>query len=93
QYQRAIDFHQQSLEIKREIGDRHGEANRLFGMAGALAKLGKSWEAKQHYQQAKQIYQSLSLEHSVERCNTAIDQLNQIIPAQQSIHSPNVRDE
>jgi len=93
QYQRAIDFQQQFLEVGREIGDLNGEANVLLNIAMSLAKLGQSWEAKQHYQQAKQIYQSLSLEHSVERCNTAIDQLNQIIPAQQSIHSPNVRDE
>jgi Tetratricopeptide repeat len=26
QYQRAIEFHQQSLAIKQEIGDRNGEA-------------------------------------------------------------------
>ena len=29
EYRRAIDYHQQSLEIKREIGDRSGLANSL----------------------------------------------------------------
>jgi tetratricopeptide (TPR) repeat protein len=93
QYQRAIDFYQQSLEIFREIGDRHYEATALFNMAGAFAKLGQSWEAKQHYQQAKQIYQLLKLEHEVEKCNTAIYGLNQIIPEKQSIRPPQIRDE
>jgi len=93
QYQRAIDFYHLSLEIFHEVGNRHYEANALFTMARSLAKLGQSWEAKQHYQQAKQLYQLLGLEHNVEKCNTAIYGLNQIIPAQQSIRAPKVRDE
>ena len=92
QHQRAIDFHQQALEIKREIGNRHGEADSLFNIAMALAKLGETWEALQHYQQAKQIYQSLELKHEVEKCGDAIYNHNQIIPAQQSIRAPRLDD-
>jgi len=93
QYQRAIDFYHLSLEIFHEVGNRHYEANALFTMARSLAKLGQSWEAKQHYQQAKQLYQLLKLEHWVEQCNTAIYELNQIIPAQQITRAPKIRDE
>jgi len=39
QYQRAIEFHQQSLDIKREIGDRGGEANSLGSLGIAYARL------------------------------------------------------
>ena len=93
QYQRAIAFHQQSLEIKREIGDHHGEATSLFNLARTLAKRDRAWEALQHYQQATQIYQSLGLEHKVEKCATAIYELNQIIPVQQPNRAPRINDQ
>ncbi|PSB29552.1 tetratricopeptide repeat protein [Stenomitos frigidus] len=82
----VIDVLQQSLEIDREIGDRNGEADSLFNRAIDLNKLGRSWEALQHYQKAKKIYQSLGLEHRVKMCDAAIYQLNQIIPAQHPAH-------
>lgn len=61
-------------------------------MAFALNKLGRFWEALQHYQQAKQIYQALGLEHEVEEYDAAIYHLNQIIPVQQSIRVPRIDD-
>jgi len=38
-YQKAIDFHQQSLEIKREIGDRYGISASLMGLGNAYNSL------------------------------------------------------
>ena len=93
QYQQAINFSQQALDIYRAIGNRHGEAGSLFDMAKAFAKLGQSWQASQHYQQAKQIYQSLGLEHWVEKCATAIYELNRIIPVQQLTRAPRIYDQ
>ncbi len=93
QYQRAIEFYQQSLKINHKIGDRKGEAISLFNIARALAKLGKPWEACQYYQQAKQIYQALGLNHRVEKCATAIYQLNQIIPVQPPNRAPPINDQ
>ncbi len=47
--------HQQYYDIARETGDRNGEANSLFNLAIAFAKLKRRPEALQNYQQAQQI--------------------------------------
>jgi tetratricopeptide (TPR) repeat protein len=52
QYQKAIDYYQQSLAIYLEIGDRNGEANFLFGLGNTYNSLGE-------YQQAIDFYQQL----------------------------------
>jgi len=46
---------QQSYDIARKIGDRNGEANSLFNLAIAFAKLKRRLETLQNYQQAQQI--------------------------------------
>jgi tetratricopeptide (TPR) repeat protein len=95
EYQRAIEFQQQSLEIAREIENSKGHlavANFLFAIAYTLAKLDRRWEARQHYEQAQQIYESLQIDHEVEKCKTALYNLGQIIPAQ-VIRVPQIRDE
>ena len=78
QYQRAIEFHQQYGDIAREIGDRRGEANSFFNMAIALAKLNRSLEARQHFEQAKQIYKALDLDFRVQDCDGALQRLSKI---------------
>jgi tetratricopeptide (TPR) repeat protein len=81
QYQRAIDLFEQSLEIKREIGDRHGEADSLCNLALALAKYEpRQFEALTALQQARAIYAELKLDHEVEQCDAEIYAFNQIIP-------------
>jgi tetratricopeptide (TPR) repeat protein len=55
QYQRAIDFHQQSLEIKREIGDRGGEAISLGNLGNAYHSLGQYQPAIDFHQQSLAI--------------------------------------
>ena len=52
QYNRAIDFHQQSLTITREIGDRQGEGNALGSLGGAYNNLGQYNRAIDFHQQA-----------------------------------------
>ncbi|HEY9817764.1 MAG TPA: tetratricopeptide repeat protein [Candidatus Obscuribacterales bacterium] len=59
QYQQAIAFHQQSLEIAREIGDRNREG-------GSLCNLGNAYQALGQYQQAIKLYQqALDVQRSV----------------------------
>jgi tetratricopeptide (TPR) repeat protein len=60
QYQRAIDFHQQSLEIKREIGDRNGEAVSLGNLGNAYQSLGQYQRAIDFYQQWLEIAHEIS---------------------------------
>ncbi|MFM6266868.1 MAG: tetratricopeptide repeat protein, partial [Dolichospermum sp.] len=55
QYQTAIDFHQQSLKIKREIGDVQGEGNSLIGLGNAYNSLGQYQTAIDFYQQSLKI--------------------------------------
>jgi len=63
------------LENKPQIGDRRGEAHSLFNMASAFAEIKRRSEALQNYQQAQQIYESLSLDFRVEQCQSEIDRL------------------
>ncbi|MFB2969658.1 tetratricopeptide repeat protein [Aerosakkonema sp. BLCC-F183] len=55
QYQEAIRFHQQSVEIAREIGHRSGEGNSLGGLGNAYHSLGQYQEAIHFYQQSLEI--------------------------------------
>ncbi|MEH2449413.1 MAG: tetratricopeptide repeat protein, partial [Nostoc sp.] len=55
QYQRAIEFHQQSLEIKREIGDRFGEGYSLNNLSNAYNSLGQYQRAIEFFQQSLEI--------------------------------------
>jgi tetratricopeptide (TPR) repeat protein len=41
QYPRAIEFYQQSLDIKREISDRNGEGASLNNLGNAYDSLGQ----------------------------------------------------
>ena len=78
QYQRALNFHQQSLNIARAISDRGGEAISLFNLGNTLAKLNRSLEARQHLEQAKQIFKALELDFEVEKCDAALQRLSKI---------------
>jgi len=55
QYQRAIAFHQQSLDIAKKIGDIQGESNSLIGLGNAYYSLGQYERAIAFYQQSLDI--------------------------------------
>ncbi|MCC5641639.1 tetratricopeptide repeat protein [Nostoc sp. CHAB 5824] len=55
QYERAIDFLQQSLEIAKEIGYRYGEGNSLIGLGNAYNSLGQYQRAIEFLQQSLEI--------------------------------------
>ncbi|MGB6016821.1 MAG: tetratricopeptide repeat protein, partial [Nodosilinea sp.] len=58
--QRAIEFHQQSLNIKREISDHGGEADSLGNLGAAYYSLGQYQRAIEFYQQSLNIKQEIS---------------------------------
>ncbi|MEC4893551.1 MAG: tetratricopeptide repeat protein, partial [Oscillatoria sp. PMC 1051.18] len=70
-----IEFHQQQLEIAREIGDRRGEANSWFNLGNSLAKLKQKSSANNAYLHARELYQGMGLDTDVEDCNNAIHRL------------------
>jgi tetratricopeptide (TPR) repeat protein len=55
QYQRAIDYYQQSLAITGKIGNRNGEANSLIGLGNAYYSLGQYQVAIDYHQQSLTI--------------------------------------
>ena len=75
EYQKAIEFHQQSLAITREIGDRGGEASSWFNLGLTYYKLDRISEAKEAYLQARELYQALGLAVYVQKCDQAIRRL------------------
>uniref|UniRef100_UPI0039C67083 tetratricopeptide repeat protein n=1 Tax=unclassified Anabaena TaxID=2619674 RepID=UPI0039C67083 len=55
QYPRAIEFFQQSLDIKRDIGDRNGEGISLNNLGSAYNSLGQYPRAIEFFQQSLDI--------------------------------------
>ncbi|WP_257236652.1 tetratricopeptide repeat protein [Nostoc sp. 'Peltigera malacea cyanobiont' DB3992] len=55
QYQQAIDFHQQCLEISREIGDRNSEGKSLINLGLVYLYQGQYQEAIEFFQQSLDI--------------------------------------
>jgi tetratricopeptide (TPR) repeat protein len=55
QYERAIAFFQQSLDIFKDIGDIQGESNSLIGLGNAYGSLGQYERAIAFYQQSLDI--------------------------------------
>lgn len=58
-YPKAIEYHQQSLKIAREIGDRQGEANSLGNLGNAYNSLGDYPKAIEYYQQSLKIVRDI----------------------------------
>ena len=59
QYDKAIEFYQQSLAITKDIGDRSGEAGSLMSLGLAYRRLGQYDKAIEFYQQSLAIYQDI----------------------------------
>ncbi|QFS48567.1 tetratricopeptide repeat protein [Nostoc sphaeroides] len=59
QYQQAIEFYQQSLEISREIGDRNGEGSSLGNLGIAYNSLGEYQRAIEFHQQSLEIFREI----------------------------------
>jgi tetratricopeptide (TPR) repeat protein len=76
-YQRAIEFHQQSLDIAREIGDLFGEAIAWFNLGLALENLNRKSDALGAYHNARELFQRMELDANVQNCNNAIERVSQ----------------
>ena len=59
QYQRAIDYLQQALEIARAIGDRNGEGGCLGNLGSAYDSLGQYQRAIDYHQQPLEIARAI----------------------------------
>ena len=59
EYRRAIEYHEQRLQITREIGDRLGEANSVWKGALALDQLGDRPAAIARAEAALKIFEAI----------------------------------
>jgi len=82
QYPQAINLYQQQYDIAREIGNRYEEANGLNNLGSVYKSSGQYWEALEKLQQAKQLFAAIGLDYMVERCETDINEVNQLIAAE-----------
>jgi tetratricopeptide (TPR) repeat protein len=87
-YQQAIDYYRQALQILQSTGHRHFTANAWLSLGRALAKVNRKWEARSAFQNARELYQKMGLSQEVKRCNTALYQLEQVIPATSPLKAP-----
>jgi CHAT domain-containing protein len=81
QYQKAIEYYQQSLAIKKQIGDRNGEGISLNNLGSGYHSLGQYQKAIEYYQQslaiAKQIVDRKGEATSLSNLGSAYDNLGQ----------------
>lgn len=77
QYQQAIEFYQQSLDIAREIGDRNLEAIAWFNLGLSLENVNRESDALGAYRNARKLCQAMGLDAKVQDCNDAIEQISQ----------------
>ena len=82
QYPQAINLYQQQYDIARKIGNRYEEANGLNNLGSVYKSSGQYWEALEKLQQAKQLFAAIGLDYMVERCETDINEVNQLIAAE-----------
>ncbi len=59
QFQKAIQYHQLSLNIDRELGNRSGEGGSLCNLGNAYLRLGQYQQAIEYFQQALVILQKI----------------------------------
>ena len=81
QYEKALDFHEQSLAISREIDNVAGVANSLTGLGNAYDFLGQYEKALDFYEQSLAIFREISnvagVANSLNNLGNAYDSLGQ----------------
>ena len=50
--QKALDYYEQALPLRRQVGDRGGEATTLNNIGGVYSALGEKQKALDYYEQA-----------------------------------------
>ena len=55
EYVKAEEYHKKALQIKREIGDKHGESACYINLGNVFTSFGEYVKAEEYYQKALQI--------------------------------------
>ena len=64
QYYKAIDYHQESLKIFKELGERNGEASALTHIGQAYNSLGESQQAIEYFQKTLATFRQIRQRHN-----------------------------
>jgi len=59
----ALDCHTTALTLARQTGDRYQQARACHGLGDACHAAGQPGQARQHWQQARDLYVALGIPH------------------------------
>ena len=79
-HQQALDCLEESLAIRRELGDVHGQAASLRELGVTLRALGRPEEARAHWRQALALFEQLQ--------TTDADQVRALLGEQVTLRQP-----
>lgn len=76
-YQKAIEYHQQSLDIARTTGYIRGQGIAWFNLGETLENINRESDALGAYRNARGLYETMGLDNDVRDCKDAIARLSQ----------------
>ena len=88
-YSKALNFYRERIQINQDIGNQYGEAWTHIYVGQTLTKLAQKWDAKQSYESARQIFESIGLTDLIEFCDEAIRELPQVLVSEPE-HAPSI---
>ena len=74
-YQQALSLYQEALTIATEIKNPRCQAEIWFNFGKTLTKLNRIPDAMGAYRNARQFYQQMQLDHKIQECDRALEQL------------------
>ncbi|MBD2484387.1 tetratricopeptide repeat protein [Planktothrix sp. FACHB-1365] len=74
-YQQALSLYQEALTIATEIKSPQYQAEIWFNFGKTLTKLNRIPDAIGAYRNARQFYQQMQLDHKIQECDRALEQL------------------
>ncbi|WP_158442065.1 tetratricopeptide repeat protein, partial [Planktothrix mougeotii] len=74
-YQQALSLYQEALTIATEIKSPQYQAEIWFNFGKTLTKLNRIPDAMGAYRNARQFYQQMQLDHKIQECDRALEQL------------------
>ncbi len=92
-YLKAIECHQQALDIFTLIESRYDIAWSLRYLGKVHLKLGDSWKAKEFFEKAATLFEALEMDDSAQACQQEIKNLNPNIVPGTLPKAPNISDD
>jgi len=62
QYEKAVEFNQESLSIFQQIGDKFGEFKSLYGLGLTYRAMGQEQKAREFFEQSEAIKREIGID-------------------------------